>query len=65
DELEAVFLMMRSPFDVKTRQRMLVELKKATAKEPDPEHAVKRKLLEWIATFGDAPDDEGPVLVDD
>jgi len=65
DELEAVFLMMRSPFDVKTRQRMLVELKKATAKEPDPERAVKRKLLEWIATFGDAPDDEAPLLMDE
>lgn len=65
DELEAVFLMMRSPFDVKTRQRMLVELKKATAKEPDPERAVKQKLLEWIDTFGDAPDDEAPLLMDD
>ncbi len=65
DELEAVFLMMRSPFDVKTRQRMLVELKKVTAKEPDPERAVKRKLLEWIATFGDAPDDEAPLLMDE
>ena len=65
DELEAVFLMMRSPFDVKTRQRMLAELKKATAKEPDPEIAVKRKLLEWIATFGDAPDDEAPIVVDE
>ena len=65
DELEAVFLMMRSPFDVKTRQRMLAELKKATAKEPDPETAVKRKLLEWIATFGDAPDDEAPIVVDE
>ncbi len=65
DELEAVFLMMRSPFDVKTRQRMLVELKKATAKEPDPERAVKRKLLEWIATFGDAPDDEDPLVMDE
>jgi len=65
DELEAMFLMMRSPFDVKTRQRMLAELKKATAKEPDPEQAVKRKLLEWIATFGDAPDDEAPTLVEE
>lgn len=65
DELEAVFLMMRSPFDVKTRQRMLVELKKSTAKEPDPERAVKRKLLEWIDTFGDAPDDDAPLLVDE
>ncbi len=65
DELEAVFLMMRSPFDVKTRQRMLLELKKATAKDPDPERAVKRKLLEWIATFGDAPDDEAPLLVEE
>ena len=65
DELEAVFLMMRSPFDVKTRQRMLTELKKATAKEPDPELAVKRKVLEWIATFGDAPDDEEPLVVDE
>ena len=65
DELEAVFLMMRSPFDVKTRQRMLAELKKATAKEPDPETAVKRKLLEWIATFGDAPDDDAPIVVED
>lgn len=65
DELEAVFLMMRSPFDVQTRQRMLAELKKATAKEPDPETAVKRKLLEWIATFGDAPDDEVPIVVDE
>ncbi|MCR9159735.1 MAG: serine/threonine-protein kinase [Nannocystaceae bacterium] len=65
DELEAVFLMMRSPFDVQTRLRMLAELKKSTAKEPDPETAVKRKLLEWIATFGDAPDDEAPVVVDE
>lgn len=65
DELEAVFLMMPSPFDVKTRQRMLVELKKATANDPDPERAVKRKLLEWIATFGDAADDEAPLLVEE
>ncbi len=65
DELEAVFLMMRSPFDVKTRQRMLSELKNATAKEPDPERAVKRKLLEWIATFGHAPDEEMPVVLDE
>ena len=65
DELEAVFLMMRSPFDVKTRQRMLSELKNATAKEPDPEQAVKRKLLEWIATFGHAPDEEIPVVLDE
>ncbi|MEM6289986.1 MAG: serine/threonine-protein kinase [Myxococcota bacterium] len=65
DELEAVFLMMRSPFDVQTRQRMLNELKKANAREPDPEAATKRKLMEWIATFGDAPDDDEPVVVDE
>jgi hypothetical protein len=65
DELEAMFLMMRSPFDVKTRQRMLTELKKSTAKEPDPEQATKRKLLEWIATFGDSPDDDEPLLLDE
>ena len=65
DELEAVFLMMRSPFDVQTRQRMLNELKKANAHEPDPEAATRRKLMEWIATFGDAPDEEEPVLVDE
>ncbi len=65
DELEAVFLMMRSPFDVKTRQRMLSELKNATAKEPNPEQAVKRKLLEWIATFGHAPDEELPVILEE
>ncbi len=65
DELEAVFLMMRSPFDVQTRQRMLNELKKAMADEPDPDAAIKRKLMEWIATFGEPPDEEEPEVVDE
>lgn len=65
DEVEAVFLMMRSPIHVRTRQQMLAELEKATAKEPDPKLAARRRLLEWIATSSDGPDDEQPIVVEE
>jgi serine/threonine protein kinase len=58
DELEAVFLTVRSSFDVHTRRRMIAELKKAMADEPDPEAAVKRQLVEWITTFSDDTEEE-------
>ena len=51
-ELEAVFLTMQSPFDVQKRRRMLAQLKDTMVDEPDPELAVKRTLMKWIANYG-------------
>lgn len=65
DELEAVFLTMNSPFDGPTRQRMLRELKKSTATHADPKTATKRKLMEWIATFGQTPEDAEVEIIDE
>ena len=65
DELEAVFLTMRSSFDVHTRRRMLTELKKAMADEPDPDTAVKRQLMEWIATFGEDTEEDELEIIDE
>jgi serine/threonine-protein kinase len=66
-ELEAVFLTMHSGFDVQTRRRMLARLKDTMVNEPDPELAVKRTLMKWIAEYGgpSATEAEGGETPDD
>jgi serine/threonine protein kinase len=65
DELEAVFLTMRSSFDVQTRRKMLSELEQATTTASDPEAAAKRQLMEWIITFSEDPDDAELEIIDE
>jgi serine/threonine-protein kinase len=56
DELEAVFLTMSSSYDVAERSAMLNHLKEAAADEPNADAAVRARLLEWIAIYGDSED---------
>ncbi len=63
DELEAVFLTMSSSYEVAERRAMLNFLKESAAQGPDADAAVRARLLEWIAVYGDS---EEPIeIIDD
>jgi serine/threonine protein kinase len=56
DELEAVFLTMSSSYDVAERRAMLNFLKQSAPPGSDADAAVRARLLEWIAAYGDSED---------
>ena len=55
-ELEAVFLTMTSSYTVEQRREMLLQLRNATAGDPNADTLVYTRLLEWIEAYGDAED---------
>ncbi|MBK6920146.1 MAG: protein kinase [Deltaproteobacteria bacterium] len=62
-ELEAVFLTMASSYGVEDRHRMLLQLKNATAGEPNADALVYTTLLQWIDAYGEA--DEPIEIIND
>jgi hypothetical protein len=63
DELEAIFLTMPSSYDVSARRELLLQLKTATAGQPNADELVYARLIEWIAGYGES--DEPIEIIDD
>ncbi|MBX7080404.1 MAG: protein kinase [Nannocystaceae bacterium] len=63
-ELEAVFLTMSSGYSVDDRRRMLLQLKNATAGDPQADALVYTTLLQWIDEYGEA-DEPIEIITDD